>query len=503
MEQFATRVQTLLVQYLRARYGDDTANWCETFWTGDRGRYCLVHSRYAGCNNNMGVEVTWRDIKRTCNIGMRLGAFVSALCHFIATALGEENMMRLKDDSGLPDAFISTPRPTKEMFDIVQDAHRLTLSCCIVIESFKAHAQDAFIDLIAEVMECGTDATPLHMKIAMYHHERAQRGDKLPIELAEVKEVLMPRLRLLKLVDPDGEYEFNAPQMRRLIKPHAEEYKRVVLKDQLPPGMTVKEALKVYGNFKLLTGRPSWGKVPLACTCKTCFGYAICADTLLFVSLFDPEVHVPKRWITATVSERKKVKSIGGLAGRKKMRVLDEMKDDEKLIHSKASLLAENEKAPSPRAEPSPRAAPARRVLPEAVLPTDDEEESDDFEVSIRFGVWCHDTDCPCGCCRMSLLDRGEHGRGGRLRRVAIPLPVPPPQVSRPRVEHRDRHRGAGGHRHSRLRLLAHRRNRYLDNDNFVTEMNENAETVPLYPVSEQGKAGRRASGRSSGAGRG
>ena len=63
------------------------------------------------------------------------------------------------------------------------------------------------------------------------------------------------------------------------------------------------------------------------------------------------------------------------------------MKDDEKLIHSKASLLAENEKAPSPRAEPPPRAAPARRVLPEAVLPTDDEEESDDFEVSIRFGV--------------------------------------------------------------------------------------------------------------------
>jgi hypothetical protein len=58
VEQFATRVQLLLVQYLRACYGNDTANWCERFWTGDRGRYCLVHSRYAGCNNNMGVEVT-------------------------------------------------------------------------------------------------------------------------------------------------------------------------------------------------------------------------------------------------------------------------------------------------------------------------------------------------------------------------------------------------------------------------------------------------------------
>jgi hypothetical protein len=38
VEQFAARVQSLLVQYLRARYGNDTANWCERFWTGDRGR---------------------------------------------------------------------------------------------------------------------------------------------------------------------------------------------------------------------------------------------------------------------------------------------------------------------------------------------------------------------------------------------------------------------------------------------------------------------------------
>jgi hypothetical protein len=63
VDQFATRLQRLLVQYLRARYGDDTANWCERFWTGDRGRCSLVHSRYAGCNNNIDAEVTWRDIK--------------------------------------------------------------------------------------------------------------------------------------------------------------------------------------------------------------------------------------------------------------------------------------------------------------------------------------------------------------------------------------------------------------------------------------------------------
>ena len=56
VESFATRVQELLVAYLRVTYGDDPANWCFKFWTGNRGRMCLAHARYAGCNNNMGVD---------------------------------------------------------------------------------------------------------------------------------------------------------------------------------------------------------------------------------------------------------------------------------------------------------------------------------------------------------------------------------------------------------------------------------------------------------------
>ena len=412
VEQFAKRVQTLLVQYLRARYGSDTANWCEKYWTGDRGRYCLVHSRYGGCNNNMGVEVTWRDIKKFCTVLMRLGAFIGALCHFIATALGEENMKRLKDDSGVPDAFIRKPRPTREMYDLVQETHRLTLSCCIILD--KPTAEYAFFDLMAEVMECGADTAPLHMKIAIYHHQRAETGDQLPLALEDVKTVLMPRQRLFNLVDPDGDYEFNAPQMRRLIRPYAEEYTRVVLRDQLPPGMTVKEAIKVYKNFKLFTAKPSWGAVPMACSCKTCFGHAISADTLLFVSLFDPEVHVPKRMMKTTVSERKKNKFTAGLAGRKKRRVLDELKDDEKQIHYKALLLAETAEPidmTSPRAELSPRTAPTAPkplIVPAPVMPTDDEgndDDDDDFAVAICFRV--------CGA--MTLTRVGPAGSACRI----------------------------------------------------------------------------------------
>jgi hypothetical protein len=144
----------LLAQYLRARYGDDTSNWCERFWMSNRGQYCLVHSLYGGCNNNMGVEVTWSDIKKSCDSLGTLGAFIGTLCWWIATAMGEENMKRLKGDSGVPTALIRAPRPIKEMWYQLQGVYCLTLSCCIIRESPRQHAQSAYIDLMAEVMEC-------------------------------------------------------------------------------------------------------------------------------------------------------------------------------------------------------------------------------------------------------------------------------------------------------------------------------------------------------------
>jgi hypothetical protein len=58
--------QHLLVDYLRTKHSDDVANWCRDFWTDARGRMCLTHGRYGGCNNNMVVEVSWREIKTLC-----------------------------------------------------------------------------------------------------------------------------------------------------------------------------------------------------------------------------------------------------------------------------------------------------------------------------------------------------------------------------------------------------------------------------------------------------
>ncbi len=67
----------------------------------------------------------------------------------------------------------------------------------------------------------------------------------MQLQLSDMKMVLMPRLCLLTQLDPEGLYEFNAPQMRELIRHNAEEYRCVVLKDQLPEDMDVSRSIAI------------------------------------------------------------------------------------------------------------------------------------------------------------------------------------------------------------------------------------------------------------------
>ena len=83
------QVQESLVDYLREKNGDGPADLCRDVWTCDRGRMCLAHACYAGSNNNMDVEVSWRLIKDICSELVCLTQFISALCKFIRRQLGE------------------------------------------------------------------------------------------------------------------------------------------------------------------------------------------------------------------------------------------------------------------------------------------------------------------------------------------------------------------------------------------------------------------------------
>ena len=96
----------------------------------------------------------------------------------------------------------------------------------------------------------------------------------------------------------------------------------------------------------------------------------VCQDTILFESLFDPEVRVPDSWVTATVSRRKEQKTIGGTAGRKRRRHIEQRACDEKTIDSKVKYLK--------AAEPQEQAPAPELLVPEAVLPS---SSNDDFQV--------------------------------------------------------------------------------------------------------------------------
>ena len=289
-------------------------------------------------------------------------------------------MHRLRK-AGDPNAFIRAPKPTKEMYDAVQDMHPKTLSACVIVlassSTSKRNVDIIYRDMMEQVMESGRPRAPLHLKVLAYHHDLAEQGEAPPLELLDLKTVLMPRQWLLKKLDPAG--TLSVPALRMILEPHVHEYADVVLRARGPPGLTVKTALNIYKKFHFMSWQPDWGDIPFSCSCKVCFANCVCEDTILFASLFNPKVRVPENWVTATLSSRKVQKPIGGTAGRERRRLIEERACNEKTISSKVKFLKD-----APPAEPEepaePPSAPAREFVlppPRSATPSSD----NDFEV--------------------------------------------------------------------------------------------------------------------------
>jgi hypothetical protein len=79
----------------------------------------------------MGVEVDWRDFKKTCPASSTLATLIGCECHFIEQ-LGMEHEAKLVE-LDMPNAFISDPIIPKSMWDEIQDMHPKTLAYIFVI----------------------------------------------------------------------------------------------------------------------------------------------------------------------------------------------------------------------------------------------------------------------------------------------------------------------------------------------------------------------------------
>ena len=376
---FAVRAIGLLEDYLREKHGDPCADWFRDYWTGKRGRYCIAHMRYAGSNNNIGVEVKWRDIKKLCSAGCTLSYFMSMLCKFIRTALGEEHKQALID-MGTPNAFISDPQPTKAMWDAVQDMHPKTLSCCFVLEARNGLESQALLRaMLEEVMVSGAPKAPLHLKILAKHEDNKAAGEDFILQLSDLRLVLMPRQWLLNKLDPD--YKLSVDQLRAQLEDDMTEYKALVVEDWLDPNYNVKDVMRIYRRFNMIRPAPKWGLVPLECTCKVCYANAMCPCTIMLASLFKPEIRVPAHYIAATPSLRKLCR-IGGTAGNKRRKLMEEAACNEKEVTSKVGYMTGTKRGKPGAPAPGKAAAPAPRefVVPEADCPSSD---SSDFQVPV------------------------------------------------------------------------------------------------------------------------
>ena len=116
-------------------------------------------------------------------------------------------MNRLRK-AGNANAFIREPKPTEEMYDAVQNMHPKTFSSCFIIitstSTSKRNVDIKYRDMMEQVMESGRPRAPLHLKVLAYHHYLAEQGEAPPLELLDLKTVLMPRQWLLKKLDPAG-----------------------------------------------------------------------------------------------------------------------------------------------------------------------------------------------------------------------------------------------------------------------------------------------------------
>ena len=371
IENFADHAQALLVAYIRDILKQPrAAEWFETWWTGDRGRYCLAHAGYGGSNSNMGVEVDWRDVKKLLPASATLGAFTGALMQFIAD-LGDEHVAFLAPTGGL---FPSKQVLCKPVYDEMQDFHSKTLLCTIPMAWDKPEADKWFEDLVDTVDRCGYEGAPLHLKLKAYHADVASGvREKSRLKQSHLTELLMPRDWYLKSIDPEGKRPL--AEVKTKIEKRALQYYALVRQEKTMGEYGLLDALDLYESFNLVHRQASWGQpgkdgkpdegFPWGCLCLRCQKWTLCEHTAIVESLFRADIEVPDNLVAETPSLRKKCNKLRGTAGPRRARILKEIAKEKKKSTSKIGFVDE----PVPPQPDPPQLAPvpsesARDVSP-------------------------------------------------------------------------------------------------------------------------------------------
>ena len=357
---FAVHAQALLVTYIRDVLEQPrAAEWFETWWTGDRGRYCLAHAQYGGSNSNMGVEVDWRDVKKLLPPSSTLSAFTGALMQFIAD-LSDEHFDFLEPTGGL---FPSQQVLTKAVYDDMQDFHCKTLLCSCIM-AWRPKNDDKtpqiFEDLVHAIDHSGCDGAPLHLKIKAYHADVAKGlKKKSALKISNVMELLMPRDWYLKSLDPGGKRPL--AEVQALVSARADQYWDLCREGTTQGQFGLLDALDLYESFHMIQLHDDWDEegFPWGCVCLRCQKWTLCEHSALIASLFRADVEVPDNLVAETPALRKKCNKLRGTAGPRRARILKMIAKEKKKSASKIGFVDE---PVSPQPDP-PHQAP---VAPES-----------------------------------------------------------------------------------------------------------------------------------------
>jgi hypothetical protein len=81
----------------------------------------------------------------------------------------------------------------------------------------------------------------------------------VPLQVADIKSVLMPRQAFLRKLDPTGKLPI--AKLQAMMATHAAAFRRLVA-DNIDNGEDIKLALKIYSNFHLIQYKPEWVDYP-------------------------------------------------------------------------------------------------------------------------------------------------------------------------------------------------------------------------------------------------
>ena len=280
--------------------------WWGKTWSmaSGHGRWSICHGQYAGYVTNASMEREWREDKEPCSPKASMGEYLGARCATIK-AKGKEHRQRLIDQ-GTPNRFISIPKIGKEMWDFVQCVHPKTLVLSVVMPQESGDpSPDEYAEMAEMIYEQGDVGTPLHLKIRMWHLDCKRRGIPHPFKLSKLKCMFMPRQSLLKQVDPDN--ALSVSEVRDLIAPQLDTYTRLLVQaDESYKSMSLDDLLDVNSSFLHIDARgKEWSAVAIACSCRTCYKYTVCGDSVLLGMCFDTKLKVPLNWEQAEPSLRK------------------------------------------------------------------------------------------------------------------------------------------------------------------------------------------------------